>query len=177
MPEEKIATEEEIKFAEGYVKFGTIVDAAKFAQIPSTRDIYRFLDRPQVQAEIKKIREKAEQEAAYGANEAMKEAEEAMAFAKETRNANAFVKAVELRSKIKGLLIDKVDLRSQSAFSIQIVGLDRGAPQPALPAEIKSFESLPAPEAVALSVLEAKKAKTLEEELAAEEAEETDPFS
>jgi hypothetical protein len=37
----------------------------------------------------------------------MKEAGQAMEFAKETGNANAYVKAVELRAKLNGLLIDK----------------------------------------------------------------------
>lgn len=60
--------------------------------------------------------------AAYNADVAMNECESAILFAKETGNANAYVKAVELKSKLKGLLVEKVDMR-QVGFQIQIGGI------------------------------------------------------
>ena len=48
--------------------------------------------------------------AVYGLVEAMKEAEDAAAFARENKNSMALVKACELRAKLSGLLIDRVEL-------------------------------------------------------------------
>lgn len=59
----------------------------------------------------------------YNAEQAMLEAEEAMQFARETENANAFVKAIELRSKLKGLLIEKHQVQ-QVGFQINIGGIE-----------------------------------------------------
>ena len=42
----------------------------------------------------------------------MSEAKDTMQFARETENANAYCKAVELRAKLSGLLIDRVEVVS-----------------------------------------------------------------
>jgi hypothetical protein len=68
-------------------------------------------------------REMAEK-AGYTASAAMQEANDAIEFAKATKNANAYVKAVELRAKMSGLLVDRVDVRSLTAFSINLSGID-----------------------------------------------------
>lgn len=56
--------------------------------------------------------------------DALREAQEGIAFAILTRNANAYAKLVEHRAKLKGLLVDKIDLRSQVAFTVMIGGID-----------------------------------------------------
>ncbi len=48
--------------------------------------------------------------AAYGLVEAMKEAEFTAAFAREHRNPMALLKATELRTKLSGLLIDRLEV-------------------------------------------------------------------
>ena len=54
---------------------------------------------------------------------AMGEAKDAMDFAYKTDNASAYVKAVELRSKLSGLLIDRVEV-----FTMDLKGaLDKAA--------------------------------------------------
>lgn len=58
----------------------------------------------------------------HNLEKAMAEAEEAMRFAKETENANAYVKAVEHRAKLNGLLVDRQEVK-QVGFTIQIAGI------------------------------------------------------
>lgn len=48
--------------------------------------------------------------AVYDLTIAMKEANDAAAFAREKGNSMALVKAVELRSKLSGLLIDRIEV-------------------------------------------------------------------
>jgi hypothetical protein len=48
--------------------------------------------------------------AVYGLVEAMKEAEDAAAFAKANKNSMALMKACELRAKLSGLLIERVEV-------------------------------------------------------------------
>lgn len=70
----------------------------------------------------------------YSTDAAMKEAEDAMGFAILTENAGAYIKAVELRSKLKGLLVDKLDVRQAVGFQIRIQGLDEiTSPPPPTP--------------------------------------------
>lgn len=91
---------------------------------------YRLLKLPKVQAAINRVRNMIEGEIKYTAIEAMKECEEAMKFARLTQNANALCKAIELRAKLQGLLIEKHDIRSVAAFQIKITGIDGPAPAP-----------------------------------------------
>jgi hypothetical protein len=85
---------------------------------------------PQVQEALAEARKEVISRGIYNLEKAMQEAEAAIEFAERTRNANAYVKAVELRSKLNGLLVEKVDVRA-SGFSLNIVGI-ASAPVPAL---------------------------------------------
>lgn len=76
-----------------------------------------------VQAALDEARNKSITTAAYNADAAMKEADEAIAFAKETENANAYVKAVELKAKLKGLLVEKHQ-HQVATFNLSIGGID-----------------------------------------------------
>lgn len=60
----------------------------------------------------------------YNADAAMVEIDDAIEFSKLQKNANALVKAVELKTKLCGLLIDRHDVRQFSAFQINISGID-----------------------------------------------------
>lgn len=62
-------------------------------------------------------------EGTYNLKTAMKEAEDAMQFAKDTDNANAYTKAVELRAKLNGLLIEK-HAHTMVGFSVNVGGID-----------------------------------------------------
>jgi phage terminase small subunit len=59
----------------------------------------------------------------HNIEKAMGEADDAIAFSLKTENANAYVKAVELKAKLAGLLIDRKDVRSMNGFRIEIGGL------------------------------------------------------
>ena len=86
---------------------------------------YALLERGPVKMAIEEARRSLQKESGYNLERAMSEAEDAMAFARDTENANALVKAVELRTKLNGLLIEKQDIRALGAFQIQIVGINR----------------------------------------------------
>ncbi len=75
----------------------------------SANDAYRH---PLVQEYLSTIRNRAAARTGHTVVVAMEEANGAMAFARETENATAYVKAVELRAKLSGLLIDRVEVVS-----------------------------------------------------------------
>lgn len=105
----------------------------------------KVLNRPQVQAELKKIRNEVQAETKHGLVQAMKEAQDAMAYAKKTENANAYVKAVELRAKLNGLLTENINLR-HAGFSVVVGGIDFDKRDgKTAPPEIEQQISLPAP--------------------------------
>lgn len=59
----------------------------------------------------------------YGVKEAMKEIEEACDFARFTKNATALANLLQLKAKINGLIIDKMDHRVSGNFQINIGGI------------------------------------------------------
>jgi hypothetical protein len=65
---------------------------------------------PAVAKAIEQIRIKGREMAAYGLLEAMAEAECVAAFAREHKNPMALVKATELRARLSGLLIDRLEV-------------------------------------------------------------------
>lgn len=59
---------------------------------------------------LERVRNELAQTTQYNGERAMAEAEKAMAFAERTDNANAMVRAIELRARISGVLRDKIDI-------------------------------------------------------------------
>ena len=85
---------------------------------------YKWLhDNQAVMAAVREYRLKCQEKTGYRQQEAMAEAQAAIEFAISTENANAYVKAVELRAKLAGLLDPQEGLKS--AFQINIVGLSQ----------------------------------------------------
>lgn len=72
----------------------------------------RMMKNPAVAQAIAKVRTEGRKLAAYDLAQAMKEADDAAKFAKLHKNPMANVKAVELRSRLSGLLVDKVEVVS-----------------------------------------------------------------
>ena len=70
----------------------------------------RMQKNPAVAKAIESIRAEGRKIAVYGLVEAMQEAEDAASFAKLHKNPMANVKACELRAKLSGLLIDRVEV-------------------------------------------------------------------
>lgn len=121
----------QLRFIAEYVKDGNAkraAIAAGYAEKSAKSIGYSLLQVPAVQDAVEATRKEVQVQAVYNLAESMREAEEAMKFAKETENANAYVKAVELRSKLNGLLIERVDLRAQSGFHVNIIRRARALP-------------------------------------------------
>jgi phage terminase small subunit len=72
----------------------------------------------QVMAELARVREEFAEKAAYNAAACMAELDDAIAFAKANKQANALVKAVELRARLAGLLVQKIDLNIENRVNI-----------------------------------------------------------
>jgi len=75
---------------------------------------------PAVVDAVAAARTEVQEQAIYNLQAAMDEAEKTIEFARETKNANAMAKAVELRAKLNGLLIDRHDVRQAVGFKIVI---------------------------------------------------------
>lgn len=86
---------------------------------------YKLMSDPRVKALVEQLQAELRARTQYTAEKAMDEAEEALNKARTTDNATAMVSAVQLRAKISGLLVDRVDARVAS-FAVNIVGIDRG---------------------------------------------------
>ena len=68
---------------------------------------------PEIRAAIDAIRAEGRQVAAYDLAQAMQESLEVIQFAKGTKNAMAYFKAVEHRAKLSGLLIEQIHLKAE----------------------------------------------------------------
>jgi hypothetical protein len=68
---------------------------------------------PSVARAIEDIRQKGREMAAYDLSRAMQEAQEVIEFAKGTRNAMAYYKAVALRAELSGLLIQQLHIKQE----------------------------------------------------------------
>jgi hypothetical protein len=129
-PTDTLSAKEQI-FVATFAKTGNVTQSLTAAGYSTISGIGTdILRRPHVKAAIEAARLKVQNKIAYGLERAMTEAEEAIEFARQTDNANAYVKAVELRSKLNGLLVEKVDVR-QSGFVLNIAAF--GQPAQALP--------------------------------------------
>jgi DnaJ-class molecular chaperone len=87
-----------------------------------------------VEAARKQTHETLAERATYTAESAIRELDDAINFAKETSNAAAWVRAVETKAKVAGLLQDKSQ-SATAAFAINIVGLEPKAAPPMITVE------------------------------------------
>jgi phage terminase small subunit len=122
-------TERQQKFVSEYLKDENGTRAAKVAGYPengAAQQAHRLLKKtPVVIDAIAQAKKDFSTKHEYTLDKAMKEAEAAIEFAIQTKNANAYVKAVELRTKLNGLLVEKHDVR-QVGFNIVIKGVNGG---------------------------------------------------
>ena len=104
----------EARYAAGIIKGLTKKQAAieaGFSVSVAEHSANKIHEKPAVQAAIEQARTEIRAAGVYGHTEAMAEASEAIAFAKKHGNSMALVKAIELRSKLSGLLIDRAEVK------------------------------------------------------------------
>lgn len=93
---------------------------------------------PRIRRMVEEARQQSTQilveRATYTAESAIRELDDAINFAKETSNAAAWVRAVETKAKVAGLLQDKSQ-SATAAFAINIVGLEPKAAPPMITVE------------------------------------------
>lgn len=130
----------EMKFVKGLIAGKSQTLSALEAGYPKSRagtDGSELMKDPRIIAELASVRAEIRREAHYDLRAAMMEADEAIQFARETENANAYVKACELKSKLNGLLIEKHQ-HQVASFSLNIGGINDELPklQTNVPSEV-----------------------------------------
>jgi hypothetical protein len=101
-------------FVRAYLRSGNgaaAATAAGFAPKHAASRAWKLLRLPKVQAAIQAAHAMTAQGAAYDLQRGMAEAEAGIAFARETKNATAMIKGIELRLRLHGLLVDKSEIR------------------------------------------------------------------
>jgi hypothetical protein len=95
--------------------------ASRTAGYKSPDQPRRLLRQPEVAAALKAVRAEMARRAEYGQDQLIAELDEAAEFAIKTENATALVRAREMKGKVLGLLMDRVDMRVQQIpFRIEI---------------------------------------------------------
>jgi phage terminase small subunit len=140
----KRLTPKQLKFVEFYLAGNSGAVSARlagFSEKCAGERAMKLLNRnPLVKEAVAEARKTSEGKAKYNYESAMQEADRAIQFAVTHKNANAYVKAAELKMKLSGLLIERHDVR-QVGFSINISGID--AAQGALEASPALANALP----------------------------------
>lgn len=116
----------QLRFVAEYLKCGVgsqAALAAGYKKSGASAAASALLQNPLVRAELERVRSSVLEEAKYNYARAMGECDEGIAFARETENAAAMAKFVELKTKLSGLLVDRSEVK-QVGFQINIGGLD-----------------------------------------------------
>jgi hypothetical protein len=97
---------------------------AGYAPTTANREANRLHKTPKIKAVFDAVHAATAAGTVYSQATAMLELEDAMAFAKKTANAAAFTRSVELRARIAGILVDRIDARvAVGGFVINVHGL------------------------------------------------------
>jgi hypothetical protein len=127
----KQMTPRQAKFVAEYLKGKSGAEAARAAGYSpgaARTRAHEFLnEHPLTMAAVAQAREALRTEANFNAENAMRELNDAMEFARQTKNATALARCIELRAKLSGLL-DVKDKGPTAAFQINISGIDTPAP-------------------------------------------------
>lgn len=84
---------------------------------------------PAVRAELDKVAQNLAEAAGYNGERCMAELDKAIKFAIETKQPNAYVKAIELRARLAGLLRDKLDVTFERADMAEALAAARARAQ------------------------------------------------
>lgn len=146
------------KFAEHYAVSGNAAQSAREALGIHRKSAHcagaQLAKEPIVASAVLEGKKLAMEKVGYTVERAMTEAQEAIDFAKITENANAYVKAVELRAKLSGLLEQKNPLGLAAGFQVLMVGVrdshsptqNINSPQQIAAPQIIDVQPLPPPD-------------------------------
>jgi phage terminase small subunit len=127
MAKRKTLTPRQTRFVAAYISGKGGAESARLAgysPASSRGRAYELLNENEtVMAAIAEAQAELRKEANFNAEKAMDELNEAMKFARETKNATALARCIELRAKLAGLL-DVRDKGPTAAFQININGID-----------------------------------------------------
>lgn len=112
----------QIEWMQHYIETNSIKKSAELMNI-SVHTARGWSEHPVVVKALNKLKSQLKEKVGYSLEKVMEETEDAKKFAIQTKNANALVKAIELRAKINGLIIEKHDHRMAANFSIQVEGV------------------------------------------------------
>lgn len=122
-PREQLSGKQ-VKFVDAYTAephLGANAAAEKAGYHPSAGS--RLLHHPTIAAEVAKRQAVSREKSGYTVEVAMKECEHYLTQAAARGQFMAAAKFVELRTKLQGLLIEKHDVRTQTNFRINILGM------------------------------------------------------
>jgi phage terminase small subunit len=113
-------------FIKNYIGGQTAAQASRAAgYAPDSGAASRLLEHPLVIAEIEAAKNKIPEETKFDGVAAAAQLDEDREFARKTGNAMAAVRSTEIKCKLNGLLIERLDQRVTSGFSIVISGIDQ----------------------------------------------------
>jgi hypothetical protein len=127
-------TPRQARFVEAYARPGLkhgepCLNAAEAARVAgyghkrADNTAFKLLRNPKVRAAVDALRAEVAERAGYTAEKAMGELDDVITHALKTENASAHGKAVELRMRLAGLLIERVDTRIVGGFAVNVIGL------------------------------------------------------
>ncbi len=123
----KELTPVQAKFVAEYLKHGDGAAAARASgytgKSPKSKAYQLLHTCENVKSAIADARKALVTQGKYNLIKAMEEADDVIAFAKEHKNPNAYVKAVELKAKLNGLLIERHDMK-MTGFHVSVAGID-----------------------------------------------------
>lgn len=140
-------TAQHVQFVAGIMAGKTQKQAAIDAGF-GTQAGAKLMKQDKIKQEIARQADLMRQKTGYDAAAMMAELDKAIAFAEETENAGAMTKAIELKGKLHGLLIERVDQRQVASFTINIEGIEPPKPLVALPGPMAAIMA-PLPQPVA----------------------------
>jgi hypothetical protein len=123
----QVLTPRHERFIAAYLKCGHAGQAAaEVGFAPS--GVSKLMKRPAIVAALAKARQAVAVKSEFNLETLMAKLEDGALFARETRNATALSRFIELQAKAMGLLIERIDQRQVAAFKINISGIDDEPP-------------------------------------------------
>lgn len=121
-----------LTFVRHYVAGKSGAESARLAGYDrsSKQAAERLLAHPAIKAEVEKAKNNIREATLYDAQKAMEEIDRDLELVRAAKQGTAIASLLKLKADLSGLLVQRIDQRVQSGFTIQIGGIA----DPALPA-------------------------------------------